>query len=127
MISKILRILGLQPRISKVFYGSLEYFLLTVGQDNFGNKILFLNFFLFTAPTFKESNDFWDFKIIFYYMNKQTKFYYFVMHESFSGLKIVNKKAKNITTCENSNCQVSANHKNKYAKMHFLQKMPLYC
>ena len=34
MISKILKILGLQPRISKVF--------LTVGQNNFGNKIPFL-------------------------------------------------------------------------------------
>ena len=32
VISKILQILGLQPRISKVFH--------TVGQNNFGNKIL---------------------------------------------------------------------------------------
>jgi hypothetical protein len=34
VISKFLQILGLQPRISKVF--------LTVGQNNFGNKIPFL-------------------------------------------------------------------------------------
>ena len=38
MISKILQILGLQPRISK----SLEQFFLTVDQNNFGNKIPFL-------------------------------------------------------------------------------------
>ena len=35
MSSKILHILGLQPRISQ------EHFFLTVGQNNFGNKILF--------------------------------------------------------------------------------------
>ena len=42
MISKMLQILGLQPRISKVSR-SLEQFFLTVGQNNFGNKIPFLN------------------------------------------------------------------------------------
>ena len=42
MISKVLQILGLQPRISKVFSRSLEQFFLTVGQNNFGNKIPFL-------------------------------------------------------------------------------------
>ena len=36
---KNLEILGLQPRISKVFFRSLEQFFLTVGQNNFGNKI----------------------------------------------------------------------------------------
>ena len=41
MISKILQILGLQPRISKVFSRSLEQFFLTVDQNNFGNKIPF--------------------------------------------------------------------------------------
>ena len=35
MISKNLQILGLQPRISR----SLEQFFLTVGQNDFGNKI----------------------------------------------------------------------------------------
>ena len=41
MISKILQILGLQAYISKVksFSPSLEQFFLTVGQNNFGNKI----------------------------------------------------------------------------------------
>ena len=39
MISKSLQILGLQPRISKVFSRSLEQFVLKVGQNNFGNKI----------------------------------------------------------------------------------------
>ena len=42
MISKILQILGLQPRISKLFSWSLKQFFLTVGQNNFGNKIPFL-------------------------------------------------------------------------------------
>ena len=42
MISKILQILGLKSRISKVFPQSLEQFFLTVGQNNFGNKIPFL-------------------------------------------------------------------------------------
>ena len=36
MIAKFLQILGLQPRIS------LERFFITVGQNNFGNKIPFL-------------------------------------------------------------------------------------
>ena len=39
MISNILQILGLQPRISKVFSQSLEHFFLTVVQNNFGKKI----------------------------------------------------------------------------------------
>ena len=43
MISKILQILGLQPQISKSFYRSLEHFFLTVGQNNFGNKITINN------------------------------------------------------------------------------------
>ena len=43
MISKILQILGLQPRISKVFSQSLEQFFLTVGQNNFGNKLPFFS------------------------------------------------------------------------------------
>ena len=38
MISKFLKILGLQPRISKDFSRSLEQFFLTVGQNDFGNK-----------------------------------------------------------------------------------------
>ena len=38
MISKILQILGLQPRS---FSRSVEQFFLTVGQNNFGNKIPF--------------------------------------------------------------------------------------
>ena len=33
-----MKILGLQPRISKVFPRSLEQFFLTVGQNNFGYK-----------------------------------------------------------------------------------------
>ena len=52
MISKNLQILSLQPRISKVFYPSLEQFFLTVGQNNFGNKIPFLFSYLGnTYPT----------------------------------------------------------------------------
>ena len=39
MISKFLKILGLQPQISIFFSRSLQQFLLTVGQNNFGNKI----------------------------------------------------------------------------------------
>ena len=39
MISKILQILGLQPWISIFFSRSLKQFFLTVGQNNFGNKI----------------------------------------------------------------------------------------
>ena len=39
MISKFLQILGLQHRISKVF--------LTVGQNNFGNKIPHVNIIFF--------------------------------------------------------------------------------
>ena len=38
-ISKIVIILELQSRISKVFSQSLEQFFLTVGQNNFGNEI----------------------------------------------------------------------------------------
>ena len=41
MISKLLQILTLPPRISN-FSLSLEQFFLTVGQNNFGNKIPFL-------------------------------------------------------------------------------------
>ena len=43
MISNILQILGLQPRISKVFSITTIFFFLTValGQNNFGNKIPF--------------------------------------------------------------------------------------
>ena len=40
MISKFLQIRGIQPRISKNFlHHYLEQFFLTVGQNNFGNKI----------------------------------------------------------------------------------------
>ena len=39
VISKNLQILGRQPQISKVFFRSLVHFFLTVGQNNFGNKI----------------------------------------------------------------------------------------
>ena len=39
MISKNLQILGLQLRISKVFLDHKNIFFLTVGQNNFGNKI----------------------------------------------------------------------------------------
>ena len=38
MISQVLQILCLQPRISKDFSRSLEQFFLTVGQNNFGNN-----------------------------------------------------------------------------------------
>ena len=41
-MSKILQILRLQCQISKVFSRSLEQFLLTVSQNNLGNKILLL-------------------------------------------------------------------------------------
>ena len=44
MISNILQIFNLQPQISKVFSQSLEQFFHTVGENNFGNKIPFLNF-----------------------------------------------------------------------------------
>ena len=40
MISIFFQILGLQPRISKVSR-TLEHFFLTVGQNNFDNKIQF--------------------------------------------------------------------------------------
>ena len=39
MISQILQILDLNPRISKVFFLSLGQFFLTVGKKYFGNKI----------------------------------------------------------------------------------------
>ena len=45
MISKILQIRGWRPRICKSFSRSLEQFFLTVGQNNFGNKIPFLSIF----------------------------------------------------------------------------------
>ena len=42
MISKLLQILSLQPRISKVFLDYyFEQFFLKVGQNNFGYKILY--------------------------------------------------------------------------------------
>merc|ERR1711997_1210896 len=41
VISKFLQILGLQPRISKFFSITRTFFFLTVGQNNFGNKIPF--------------------------------------------------------------------------------------
>ena len=41
MISKFLQILGLQPRISKVFSRSLEQFILTVGENIFVTKYFF--------------------------------------------------------------------------------------
>ena len=44
MISKILQILSLQLRISIFFSRSLEQFFLTVGQNNFGNKIPFFSY-----------------------------------------------------------------------------------
>ena len=37
--AKILQTLGLQPKISKVFLDHKNNFFLTVGQNNFGNKI----------------------------------------------------------------------------------------
>ena len=40
VISKYLQTLGLQPQISKMFLIK-EHFFLTVGQNNFGNKIPF--------------------------------------------------------------------------------------
>ena len=43
VISKTLQILGLQPKISKFSLKSLEQFFFTVGQNNFGNKILLLS------------------------------------------------------------------------------------
>ena len=43
VISKFLQILGLQPRISKVFLNHQNNFFLTVGQNNFGNKIPFFD------------------------------------------------------------------------------------
>ena len=57
MISKILQILGLQPRISKKNSQPLEQFFLKVDQDNFGNKIpLFISFRM--GPKFKIPSDF---------------------------------------------------------------------
>ena len=43
VISTILQIIGLQPRISKKKSQSLEQFYLTVGLNTFGNKIQFLH------------------------------------------------------------------------------------
>ena len=45
VISKILQILRLQPRISKRFSRSPEQFFLTEGQNNFDNKIPFMDSF----------------------------------------------------------------------------------
>ena len=58
MISKCLEILGLQPLISKIFFRSLEHFFLyTVGQNNFGSKILFLHqYSYFSTPVFSQEN-----------------------------------------------------------------------
>ena len=42
MTSTFLQILGLQPRLLQSFSRSLEQFFLTVGQNDFGNKIPFL-------------------------------------------------------------------------------------
>ena len=44
VISKILKILGLQPQIWKVFSRSLEQCFITGSQNNFGNKIPLLFF-----------------------------------------------------------------------------------
>ena len=41
MISKLLKFPGLQPPISKLFLNHYNNFFLTVGQNNFGNKIPF--------------------------------------------------------------------------------------
>ena len=38
-LNKFMQILGFQPQIFKTFSRSLEQFFLTVGQNNFGNKI----------------------------------------------------------------------------------------
>ena len=46
MISKFLQILGHQPQITKVFLKTLEQFVLTVGQNNFCNKIPFFCMYL---------------------------------------------------------------------------------
>ena len=43
VISKLLQILGLQPRISKVFSITRTIFF-TVGQNNYGNKVPFLKY-----------------------------------------------------------------------------------
>ena len=43
MISKCLQILDLQPQISKVFICQQKNFFLTIGQNNFDNKIPFLS------------------------------------------------------------------------------------
>ena len=63
VISKIWQILSLQPQISKVFYQSIEQFFLTVGQNNFGNKIPFLS----SKFIFMSSNDLWMFSQSFLY------------------------------------------------------------
>ena len=54
MISNILQILGLQPRIFKSFSRSLEQFFLTLGQNNFGKKIPFLFSFIIFFCTYQE-------------------------------------------------------------------------
>ena len=44
VISKFFQIMGLQPLISKVFLDEYNNFFLTLGQNNFGNKISLLEF-----------------------------------------------------------------------------------
>ena len=56
MILKFLQILNLQPRISNVFLNHKKNFFLTVGQNNFGNKIPFLWNFSGWRPSFKYYN-----------------------------------------------------------------------
>ena len=46
VFSKILQILGLQPPVSKVFLDHKNNCFLTVGQNNFGNKILMFIYLL---------------------------------------------------------------------------------
>ena len=57
MILKCLQILGLQTLISKIFSWSLEHFFLTVGENNFGSKLLFLHqYSYFSTPVFSQEN-----------------------------------------------------------------------
>ena len=71
MISKNLQILGL---ISKNISRSLEQFIITKGQNNFGNKIPFLsNFAYFFIPGFnglKKRNRKWFCKFSLLWLNK---------------------------------------------------------
>ena len=56
MISKILQIFGLQPRISSVFLNHYEDLFLTVGQNNFENKIPYFWKLSGWRPSFKYYN-----------------------------------------------------------------------